>query len=56
MVDGINCSIDECLPCLEPDVPGRIHRAVPVLGHRPGGDPTLLPFQTLGVAHARSRT
>ena len=55
MVDGINCSINECVPCLKPGSSGSARRAVAGLGYRPG-DPTVLPFQTLGVAHARSRT
>jgi hypothetical protein len=49
MVDGINCSIDECVPCLKPSSSGSTSRSLAGLGYR-SGDPTLLPFQTLSVA------
>ena len=38
---GLNCSIDEYIPCLKPNSSGRIRCALIGLGHRPG-DPTFL--------------
>jgi hypothetical protein len=50
MLKGINCGINECVACLKLSSSGSTSRSLAGLGYRPG-DPTLLPFQTLSVAH-----